>query len=158
MPSSLPSFTNNNNILTIAESLKNNTLLYKFRNLRPPDFLCWPETWFHNPTPSHAPTLDTWKDFTLPPTIVSYPARWSFSLILGPLHWRLIVSDPAVDRIGRFWPFFLQNVSFIQVTKPQNLFRMVWRYFPQNQPGKLTLGVFQKLLCNSAKSESLLFC
>ena len=109
MPSSLPSFTNNNNILTIAESLKNNTLLYKFRNLRPPDFLCWPETWFHNPTPSHAPTLDTWKDFTLPPTIVSYPARWSFSLILGPLHWRLIVSDPAVDRIGRFWPFLCKN-------------------------------------------------
>ena len=86
MPSSLPSFTNNNNTLTIAESLKNNTLLYEFRNLRPPDFLCWPETWFHNPTPSHAPTLDTWKDFTLPPTIVSYPARWSFSFILGPLH------------------------------------------------------------------------
>ena len=69
-----------------------------------------------------------------------------------------IVSDLAVDTIGRFCPFFLQNVSFIYVTKPQNLSGVVWRRFtPQKQPGKLTLGVFQDLLSNSVNFESLFY-
>ena len=52
-----------------------------------------------------------------------------------------------MDTIGRFCSFFLQNVSFIYVTKPQNLFGVVWMGFnPLKQPRKLTLGVFQNLL------------
>ena len=160
MSSSLPSFSNNNNTWTIAESLKNNTLLYKFRNLRLHDFLCWPETWFHNPTPSHAPTLDTWKDFTLPSTIVSNTQLdfSPFSFALGPMHWSSSWQwQPclAVCRLFRtltwtelanFGFFFLKNVSFIPVTKPQNLCCMVWRYFtPPKQPGKLALAVFSEV-------------
>ena len=64
-----------------------------------------------------------------------------------------------MDTIGRFCPIFLQNVSFIYVTKPQNLFGVVWRRFtPLKQPRKLTLGVLQNLLSNSVNSASLFYC
>ena len=70
-----------------------------------------------------------------------------------------MVSDPAVDTIGRFCSFFLQNVSFIYVTKPQNLFGVVWMGFNPLKPArKLTLGVFQNLLSNSVNSASLFYC
>ena len=59
---------------------------------------------------------------------------WTSALIIqlavATLYSRLqIFSDLAVDIIGRFCPTFLQNVSFIYVTKPQNLFGVVWRGF-----------------------------
>ena len=61
--------------------------------------------------------------------------------------------------LADFAQFFLQNVSFIYVTKPQNLFGVVWMGFtPLKQPRKLTLGVFQNLLSNSVNSESLFYC
>ena len=64
-----------------------------------------------------------------------------------------------MDTIGRFCSIFLQNVSFIYVTKPQNFFGVVWRRFtPLKQPRKLILGVFQNLLSNSVNSESLFYC
>ena len=45
------------------------------------------------------------------------------------------------------------------MTKPQNLFGVVWMGFtPLKQPRKLTLGVFQNLLSNSVNSESLFYC
>ena len=79
---------------------------------------------------------------------------------MATLYSRLyIVSDPAVDRIGRFCSIFLQNVSFIYVTKPQKLFGVVWMGFtPLKQPRKLTLGVLQNLLSNSVNSASLFYC
>ena len=87
--------------------------------------------------------------------VVSYQSRWSFSFILGPLHWssswqwrHCIAGCRSFQtllwaELADFAQFFLQKVSFIYVTKPQNLSGMVWRRFtPQKQPGKLTLGVF----------------
>ena len=119
------------------------------------------QTYQTKPTkPSHAPTLDTWKDFTLPSTIVSNTQLdfSPFSFALGPMHWSSSWQwQPclAVCRLFRtltwtelanFGFFFLKNVSFIPVTKPQNLCCMVWRYFtPLKQPGKLALAVFSEV-------------
>ena len=45
------------------------------------------------------------------------------------------------------------------MTKPQNLFGVVWMGFtPLKQPRKLTLGVLQNLLSNSVNSASLFYC
>ena len=100
----------------------------------------------------------------LPIQMIFFLYTWTSALIIqlavATLYSRLqIVSDLAVDIIGRFCPIFLQNVSFIYVTKLQNLFGVVWRVFtPLKQPGKLTLGIFQNLLSNSVNSESLFYC
>ena len=51
--------------------------------------------------------------------LVSYPTRWSFSFILGPLHW-----SSSWQWQPSLWP----SVS---------------GFIPQKQPGKLTLGVFR---------------
>ena len=100
----------------------------------------------------------------LPIQMIFFLYTWTSALIIqlavATLYSRLqIVSDLAVDIIGRFCPIFLQNVSFIYVTKLQNLSGVVWRVFtPLKQPGKLTLGIFQNLLSNSVNSESLFYC
>ena len=61
--------------------------------------------------------------------------------------WALLERCVLWTQLADFGQFFFQNVSFVYVTKPQNLFGVVWRGFTLlKQPGKLTLGVFQNLL------------
>ena len=57
-----------------------------------------------------------------------------------------------------FAQFFLQNVSFIYVMKPQNLSGVVWRRFtPLKQPRKLTLGV-RFLLVDGGIVDAMAWC
>lgn len=97
----------------------------------------------------------------------SHPTRWSFSFILGPLHWSFSWQwQPCIAVCGLFrtllwteladFAQFLQNVSFIYVMKPQICLMWFWRGFtPNKQPWKLTLGVFQNFLSYSVNSKSL---
>ena len=104
-------------------------------------------------------------------SLVSYPTRWSFSFILGPLHWSSSWQwQPSIagcrlfqtllwTQLADFAQFFCKMyLLYMWPSRKNCLVWFGWVLHPLKQPRKLTLGVLQNLLSNSVNSASLFYC